>query len=140
MRFNREPFERPRNYRQYKPLIKKAENKLQERLTTPEKLMYNYETGGVFFVDTGKLFTGKFAIPADKFERIIKVINGQEVCNLVREKSGKNFYFELVGNRFKQFKTTLSESEQQAEISKLLEADQKTYDEMIDRFSKSINI
>ncbi len=142
MRFNSEPFARSYSYRRYqqdKTPAERAEERLQKRLVSPEKLMYNYETGGIEFADSGKLFTGKFAIPADRFERIVKVIDGQEVCNLVRIKNGKNFYIEIIGNNPKYYNTVLSPEEREEQTAKMLEADQRIYDKMVERFTTSRN-
>ena len=137
MRFNRVPFE-DLNSRIFAArcaaLRQKANEILQQRLTNPNNLMYNFEAGGIVDVLTGKLFSGKFLIPADKFERIVKVHKGQELSSLVRLKNGQNYYAEITGHEPKYFKTALDAQEIEEQTKKMLDADQKIYDQMVDRY------
>ena len=138
---DRAPFEglNARIYAQRaKALSERAEAKLQSRLVSSERLMYNYDTSGILDAVTGKLFTGKFAIPADKFERIVHVHEGMPVANLVRTKGGKNYHFELVGHDSKIFKINMPSEEIQAQTEKMLEADNAVFQKMADRFESKV--
>ena len=117
-------------------LLQKAENRLQKRLINTDKLMYNINAETVLDAETGKLFSGKFLIPSDKFERIVHVKNGKEVASLVREKNGTNYFLEK-GQSGKFFKTKRSSEELNSQIQKQLAADQNIYNKMIDTFEKS---
>ena len=141
MRFNREPFEglNARIYAQRaKALIERAERKLQSRLVSSDRLMYDYETSGILDASTGKMFTGKFSIPADKFERIVHVHEGVPIANLVRIKGGKNFHLEIVGHDAKIFKLDLPAQEIQEQTAKMLEADNAVFQKMADRFAQKV--
>ena len=122
--------------KQAKLAIIKAEENLKKKSVNPQRLMYNYDTYGIMDTKTGEYYTGKFVIPADKFERIVKVINGQEVSNLIRFKTGEKFSLEITGHNPKIFKTNLSNEEYCTEIEKLHNADQQIYNLMMDNFEK----
>ena len=117
-------------------LLQKAENRLQKRLMNTDKLMYNTVAETVLDAETGKLFSGKFLIPSDKFERIVHVKDGKEVASLVREKNGANYFLEK-GQAGKFFKTKRSYDELNSQIQKQLTADQLIYNKMIDAFERS---
>lgn len=138
-RIEREPFANLNARKlamQTKAMSQKAEERLQTRKVKPERLAYNYETGGIIDTLTGKYYTGKVIIPADKFERVIKVSNGMEVCSMVRLNNGKIVYADIVGNKPKYFKTDLSPAAMEEETEKMLAADQLFYDDMVKRFTK----
>ena len=141
MRFNSRPFEGLNSFifaERTKAMLQRAEDRLQKRLVNTDRLLYNYSKGAILDAVTGKYFTGKFVIPSDKFERIIKVINGQYVTSLVRFKTGEKYYAEILGNQPKYFKTQLSDGVAQEQIQKMLEADNAVFQKMADRFEAKV--
>ena len=149
-RFNREPFSRFSYYAKQasnntKPLTRKthrpankmlAETFLQDRLYSHKDLMFDYNFEAILDKKTGNPFTGKFIIDSDGTERICDVKLGEIRGNLVRFKPGVNYHAER-GTNSKYFKVNLPESEIQQNTEKLLEADQKAFDEMVKSFAEA---
>lgn len=136
---DREPFStlrrRDEDFIQKQP--KKVEKK-SEKFANADELMYNYDTFGVMKKDTDEYYTGKFAILGDKLMRIVKVINGQEVSNVVKDKnSGEIVSLEIVGHEPKKYKTQMTPETLKAEIDKMSVADQNFYDELVNNYTNS---
>lgn len=112
----------------------RAAEMLQKRLVNTDRLMYDVDAGKILDEQTKKLFTGKFLVPADKFERIVHVKDGQEISSLVRLKNGGNYYAEMMNGGARKFKVDMSPEEVELQTQKMLEADQQSYDKMIDAF------
>ena len=116
-----------------KGLLQKAESRLQKRIVSPDRLMYDYNNFRILDAQTGELFNGKFLISGDKFERVVHVKDGKEVANLVRTKSGQNYYAEKKGHG-KIFNNNFLDEELNRQVPKLQKADQEVYDKMVDAF------
>ena len=69
-------------------LAKKAEKRLQKRLTNPVNLMLDIRTNTIYDRNTGKIFTGKFGIFTDKLEQFFHIKNGKLYATLVRDVNG----------------------------------------------------
>ena len=69
-------------------LAKKAEKRLQKRLTNPVNLMLDIRTNTIYDSNTGKIFTGKFGIFTDKLEQFFHIKNGKLHATLVRDVNG----------------------------------------------------
>ena len=139
-RFRREPFS-PSSHvklsREIKTLSQKAEEMLRPRIVKPDRLGLNYETYGIMDLVTGDYFSGKFLIQGDNMQRVVKVVNGVPVFNLVRLNTGEKIHADIIGHNSKFFKTNLSQDVLQKEVEKMKAADQLFYDKMVDRFERT---
>ena len=140
MNFRSEPFRRFSSYaNRYYSTIKPAQTTdlaktaLTEKLVSHKDLMFDFNFEALLDKKTGKVFTGKFVIPAGSVERICEVDRGESVGNYVRLKNGEKL-FEEREDVSKSFKTSLSQAQLEAEKQKMSAADQKAFDEMTDTF------
>ena len=118
-----------------KDLLQRAESRLQKRIVSPDKLMYDYNNSRILDAQTKELFNGKFLISGDKFERVVRVKDGKEVANLVRTKGGQKYYAERKEHG-KIFENNFLEEDLNSQVPKLQKADQEAYDKMVDNFEK----
>ena len=105
-----------------------AKAKLQERLVSYRTLMTDLYTGDILD-QSGKKFTGKFVVPADKFEHIHHIKNGEEVGGMVRLKSGQK-QWAWHGNRDKFYKLDMPDYEIKSETMKMIKADNAAEEQM----------
>ena len=118
-------------------LEERAENKLKERLVNYETLMIDFNTDKVLDMKTGKLFTGKYVVPAGKLEHIYHVKDGEEVASLLRSKTGQKQWahrgeyekvYNLTPNNY------LLDDDAQNELKKMDEANDFAEERMRDNY------
>lgn len=107
-------------------LLDDPEERLKKRLVNYETLMIDFYTGDIKDMNTGKLFTGKYVVPAQKLEHIYHVKNGKTVGSLVRMVTGQKQWAQR-GEYDKEYNFTLnnilSNEEAKNETIKMIEAD-----------------
>ena len=118
-------------------IAERAENKLKERLVNFETLMIDFYTDKVLDMKTGKLFTGKYVVPADKLEHIYHIKDGEEVGAMVRLKTGQKQWVHR-GEYDKDYNFTLnnvlSKEDAKNETIKMIEADNLAEERMRDNY------
>ena len=108
-----------------------AEDRLTKKWVGVERVKYRGGNDKIFDTQTGHLFSGIVHYDCgDKFERILRIKDGNEVFSLIRTKNGKPFQAEIVDGHVKKFKTDISPEE----IEAIEEADKGFWKQMKKNF------
>ena len=112
---------------------RRAEDNLQRKLVSYKDLMINFHTGDILDLRTGDKCSGKFVVPADKFEHIHDVRDGMIVGNMVRLKTGQK-QWACYGNHARHYKLHLPFDEAKRQTMKMIESDNEAEAQMRENF------
>ena len=124
------------NEREYSSeTARRADENLKKKLTDHKTLMIDFHTGYIKDAKTGKVFTGKILVDADKFEHIHDIRNGVTIGGMVRLKKSGQKQWACYGNHTKFYKLKIPFEEAKNETFKMIEADNLAESQMRDNFN-----